>query len=296
MGQGLCTGGHPSSPLQWDDTGAGLTSRGSCSCQLPLCRRRKRRRRTKAVSAAVRQRFGEHLIAPGQPAEAWGRKRQMRAQHDPRTGTAGTRQCPQPLLLPPSCTEQAGPVPSPPIPGSCQQPPLPLPSHIPCLERHESCPRGGGGGKVTFKELTLPLRYSPSQQRRGRRLKGSCVYLGFFHSKSWGCPGTGESRERVPSAVGQTQRAHPNHPQCLVKAPFNTDPPRKSPPRQHRKKAGSCQASPRTSVKSQQLPGGGEALLKAWSWDAPSTPLLPRRQRKQSLRRVLSPQAPQPLS
>lgn len=132
--QGMCSGGHPSSPLQGGDTGAGLTSRGSCSCQLPLCRRRKRRRTTKAVSAAVRQRFGEHLIAPGQPAEAWGRKKQMRAQHDPRTGTAGTRQCPQPLLLPPSCTEQAGPVPSPRIPGSCQQPPLPLPSHVPCLE------------------------------------------------------------------------------------------------------------------------------------------------------------------
>lgn len=196
------------------------------------------------MSAAVRQRFGEHLIAPGQPAEAWGRKRKMRAQHDPRTGTTGTRQCPQPLLLPPSCTEQAGPVPSPPIPGSCQQPPLPLPSHVPCLERHESCPWGGGGGKVTFKELTLPLRYSPSQQRRGRRLKGSCVYLGFFHSKCWGCPGTGESRERVPSAVGQTQRAHPNHPQCLVKAPFNTDPPRKSPPRQHRKKPGAARLHP----------------------------------------------------
>lgn len=110
------------------------------------------------MSAAVRQRFGEHLIAPGQPAEAWGRKRQMRAQHDPRTGTTGTRQCPQPLLLPPSCTEQAGPLPSPPIPGSCQQPPLPLPSHIPCLERHESCPQGGGGGKSHLQGARIALK------------------------------------------------------------------------------------------------------------------------------------------
>lgn len=145
------------------------------------------------------------------------------------------------------------------------------------------------GGKITFKELALPLRYSPSQQRRGRRLKGSCVYLGFFHSKCWGCPGTGESGERVPSACSARIQTARSAPACLVKAPFNTDPPRKSPPRQHREKARSCQTSPRTSTRSQQLPGGGEALLKAWRWDAPSTPTLPRRQRPAQHLRSRSP-------
>ena len=50
-------------------TGTGLTSWGSC--QLPLCRRRRRRRRRKeAAITAVRERFGEHRIAPGRPAES----------------------------------------------------------------------------------------------------------------------------------------------------------------------------------------------------------------------------------
>lgn len=76
-------------PLQWDITGGGLTSRGSCSCQLPPWRRR-RRKRKKAASAAVTERFRDHLIAPGRHAEACGRKGHVRSEnHHPLDRTVG---------------------------------------------------------------------------------------------------------------------------------------------------------------------------------------------------------------
>lgn len=86
-------------------------------------------------------------------------------------------------------------------------------------------------------------------------------------------------------------------PACLGESAFQHRPAEEKPSQAAQEKAGSCRASPRTSLKLHQLPGEVEALLKAWTGkriaseaggqgaspspagDAPSTPTLPRPQR-----------------
>lgn len=82
----------------------------------------------------MRERFGEHLIAPGQPAEACGRKRQIRARRDPRGDTLLPVQHRRDKAMPPA------PAPAPPTRATTADPrqlpaaTLTPPSHVPRLE------------------------------------------------------------------------------------------------------------------------------------------------------------------
>lgn len=107
------------------------------------------------------------------------------------------------------------------LPASQEQSGSRSPSCLPLvLAGQGTHPRGGG---VAFKEVAQPLRRFTLQQGLGRRLKGSCVCLGFFHYKY-----ELEEEELETERAGQPQPGAHSTSAGQVKAPLSANVKEKS--------------------------------------------------------------------